>query len=200
MFAQIIIGRVQDVGGLRAQFDKWSSDLRPEAVGFVDSTVGATSDGRFVTVARFESADAARANSNRSEQGAWWKETEALLSDVEFFDSTDVIEVGAGVSPAAGFVQAMVGRIVDGDAFERMLQSMDEWEEQMRDFRPDVLGGITVRHSEDRYLDLIYFVSEAEARVNEAKEPPPEMAAMFEEGMSAVEIAEYLDVTDPWII
>lgn len=200
MFAQIIMGTAKDVDALRVQVDKWREDLRPGATGFVDSTGGVTADGRFVTVARFESADAATANSGRAEQGAWWKETEKLLADVEFFDSTDVIEVGAGVSPAAGFVQAMIGRVIDGDAFERMLQSMDEWEEQMKDFRPDVLGGITVRHSEDRYVDLIYFVSEAEARVNEAKEPPPEMAAMFEEGMSAVEIAEYLDVTDPWIM
>ena len=79
MFVQVIEGRTSDPEGLRAQFDKWVAELEPGATGYVGTTAGVAADGRVVVFARFESEDAARANSERPEQGAWWAETEKLL-------------------------------------------------------------------------------------------------------------------------
>ena len=70
MFVQIIEGKVSDRSGLRRQFDRWESELRPGAAGFLGSTGGVTNDGVGFAIARFESAAAANANSERAEQGA----------------------------------------------------------------------------------------------------------------------------------
>jgi hypothetical protein len=51
----------------------------------------------------------------------------------------------------------------------------------------------------DRYADVGYFTSEAEAREGEKKEPTPEIAEQmrqFEELMSSV---EFIDLKDPWL-
>ena len=40
--------------------------------------MGMCDDGTFVALARFESAEAARRNSDRPEQGEWWAECEPL--------------------------------------------------------------------------------------------------------------------------
>jgi hypothetical protein len=51
-----------------------------------------TEDGRFVALARFESAEAARRNIDRPEQGQWWTETAKLFpSEVTFRDSSHVM-------------------------------------------------------------------------------------------------------------
>ena len=42
MFVQVIEGRVSDRDGLRRQMDKWESELRPGATGFLGSTAGVT--------------------------------------------------------------------------------------------------------------------------------------------------------------
>ena len=75
MFVQVIEGRVADRDALRRQMDRWMSELRPGATGFLGSTAGVTDDGYAIAFARFESAAAAEANSERPEQGRWWAET-----------------------------------------------------------------------------------------------------------------------------
>ena len=52
--------------------DLWVRDLAPDAAGWLGSTGGVTADGRAVAIVRFESAKAARANSDRPEQSDWW--------------------------------------------------------------------------------------------------------------------------------
>ncbi len=199
MFAQVISGKAADPDAMARQQEKWRNDLRPGAAGFINATGGVTADGRFQLVALFDSPESAKVNSDRPEQGEWWAETEPLLSDVEFAESTDVIFMGDGVSPSAGFVQIMNGRVLDEGAYEAMLTGMRESTAAMKEFRPDVLGSLTVRHSGDRFADLIYFTNEAEARSGEAREMPPELAAEFEAMTSAVSVDEYVDLTTPWI-
>ena len=71
--------------------DKWVAEFGPGAEGWLGSTSGVTDEGTFVSLARFESPEAAKKNSDRPEQGAWWEETAALFSDrPEFHDSTTV--------------------------------------------------------------------------------------------------------------
>ena len=69
MFVQVIRGRVTDPEQLHAALDRWSEQLAPGAHGWLGSTAGVTEDGRFVALARFESAEAARRNNDRPEQG-----------------------------------------------------------------------------------------------------------------------------------
>lgn len=76
MFVQVIQGRTSDAEGTRSAMDRWMQDLRPGSIGWLGSTVGVADDGRFVAVARFESAEAADRNSERPEQSRWWEETQ----------------------------------------------------------------------------------------------------------------------------
>ena len=196
MFVQVIEGRVADREGLRRQMEKWMTDLRPGATGFLGSTGGVTEDGKGIAFARFESAAAARANSDRPEQGAWWSESEKCYSgDVTFTESEDTETFLGGGSNDAGFVQIMRGTADRGE-----LHAMDAvFEQAAGSWRPDLIGVFRVWTGPDSYTDVGYFTSEAEAREGEKKEPPPELAeqmGQFEQLMSSV---EFIDLKDPWL-
>ena len=113
MFIQVITGKCSDPEAFKRQGEKWEQELRPGATGFLGSTGGTTEDGRFIEIARFESEEAARANSDRPEQGAWWAETEKVVDGAEFRDSTDIVTFLGGGKDNAGFVQVMRGRVID---------------------------------------------------------------------------------------
>jgi hypothetical protein len=196
MFVQVIEGRVSDREGLRRQMDKWMTDLRPGANGFLGSTAGVTEDGEGIAFARFESAAAAKANSERPEQGAWWDQTAKCYSgDVTFTESEDTETFLGGGSNDAGFVQ-----IMRGTADRDELHAMDAaFERVAGSWRPDLIGVLRVWTGPDRYADVGYFTSEAEAREGEKKEPTPEIAEQmrrFEKLMSGV---EFIDLKDPWL-
>jgi len=200
MFVQVITADVVDAEGLQRQVGRWDEQLRPTAVGFLGSTSGVTAEGRLVVLARFESAAAAQANSGRPEQAAWWLETEKCLANVTFQDSTEAVPMRGGGSDDAGFVQVMRGHVLDSDKVARLLARSAELEAALADHRPDVIGDLTVIHPDGAYTNAVYFTSEAEARANEAKEPPAAMRAMFDEWMSAVRIDEYLDLVEPRLV
>ncbi len=199
MFIQVITARVVDAEGLKGQLERWESDVRPGADGFLGSTGGITDDGRLVVLARFDSEGAARRNSDRPEQGEWWTETEKMLDDVQFKDSVEVVTMRGGGSDDAGFVQVMRGRVVDQAKMDALRSRMDEMAKAMAAHRPDVIGDVVAVHPDASYTDAVYFTSESEARAAEGKEPPPEVQAMFEEFMSAFVVDEYLDLKDPWL-
>jgi hypothetical protein len=198
MFVQVIRGQVSDPGQVHAALDRWSGQLAAGAPGWLGSTAGVTEDGRFVALARFDSAEAARRNSDRPEQGQWWMETSKLFTgEVTFRDSSDVTADVAGDPDTAGFVQVMQGRSSDPDrARELMAQNPDEWAA----FRPDVIGSVAVGHEGGAYTMALYFTSEQAAREGERKEPPPELKALMEEmnQLSASE-PEFLDLRQPWL-
>ena len=85
MFVQVIEGRVSDAEAVHAEMDGWVRGLAPGAKGWLGSTAGVTSSGQLVAIARFESEEAARANSDRPEQGKWWARMESLFSDEPSF-------------------------------------------------------------------------------------------------------------------
>ncbi len=80
MFVQVIQGQVADAERAHAAVDQWARDLAPGATGWLGSTGGVTEDGRFIALARFESEEAARRNSDRPEQDRWWAETARLFT------------------------------------------------------------------------------------------------------------------------
>ena len=197
MFVQVIQGRVRDVDQLRARMDRWIADLSPNAEGWLGSTTGVTADGMGIALARFESADAARRNSERPEQGRWWAETQQLFDgDVTFHDSTDVQPFGRGGSDEAGFVQVIQGRYTD---IQKGLELMRRSEDPLRELRPDVIGGLLCLYGDGGFTQAVYFTSEAEARANEQKQPPPDVQAMFEEEAGITADLAYFDLTDPWL-
>jgi hypothetical protein len=198
MFVQVIRGQVSDVEHVRAALERWLRDLAPGAAGWLGSTGGVTDDGRFVALARFESADAARRNSERPEQDAWWSDvSKGFTGDVTFDDSEDVLVDAVGDLDAAGFVQVIRGRTTDPRrARELMHGDSEEW----RAFRPDVLGSVDVLSDDGRFTTAIYFTSEQEAREGERKEPPPQIRAQMEEMMAlGVGEPEFLDLKRPWL-
>lgn len=194
MFVQVIEGRVADPEGLRRNEDRWRQELQPGAEGFLGSTSGMTDDGRSFLLARFTSAAAARANSERPEQGQWWAEAEKCFDGpVGFSESEEIDTFLSGGSDDAGFVQLMRGR---GDR-EQLRALDDQLAQHASTFRPDLLGGIRAWFDGNRYLEAIYFTSEADARAGEQKEPPPELASALAEFQDTLGDVEFIDLRDP---
>ena len=199
MFAQVIQGKVSDPEAVKAATDRWVRELGPGAAGWLGSTGGTTDDGRYITVVRFESEEAAQRISNRPEQSSWWAETEKLFDgEVTFQDSTDVTLDLHGDPDKAGFVQIMQGRGTDPErARELMAEDSDKWAA----FRPDMIGSVAVGHDGGAYTMVMYFTSEADAREGERKEIPPELQANMEE-MNKISTGEpeFFDLRQPVIL
>jgi hypothetical protein len=198
MFVQVIQGQVSDAAAVRSAFDRWIQDLAPGADAWLGSTAGVTDDGRFIAIARFESEQAARRNSDRPEQDAWWSETAKLFTGgATFTDSTDVTVDITGNPDDAGFVQVIQGRSSDpARATELMGQDSTEWAA----FRPDIIGSVGAGHAGGAYTTVVYFTSEEAAREGERKEMPPTLKAQMDE-MSALNVGtpDFFDLREPWL-
>lgn len=196
MFVQIIEAKVKDRAGVEAERERWDKELKPGAEGFLGSTGGITQDGRMIMMARFESEEAARRNSDRPEQGEWWARMSSHLDgEATFHETTDVSAYGDGGSDDAGFVQVMQGRVNDVEAAKRLGEEMDK---EMPQRRPDVIGGVTSTYDDGAFTDFIYFTSLEEARRNEKEmtEDPPESMKQWAELM--VGEMTYYDLEEPW--
>jgi hypothetical protein len=195
MFLQVIQGTVQDPDGLRRSFDRWIEDLGPGADGWLGTTWGVYGDDSFIALARFDSVDAAKRNSDRPEQGTWWAEAAASVEgEARFTDYDDVIVLGPGGSDDAGFVQIMQGRVVDAERERTMTR---DFAQRPMDFRPDILGGIAAIGDDGTFVQAVYFTSEAEAREGEQKPMPPEMRDMMEESQANTTEITFIDLTSP---
>ena len=197
MFVQIINGRVGDAGAMKAAGDRWNADLRPGAAGWLGTTGGVTADGECVVLARFESAEAAQANSDRAEQGRWWAEAEKCFTgEVSFGNFDNVALIRGGGSDQAGFVQVMLGKTAN-PARERELTG--EFESTSGDFRPDLLGGVVGINDDGSFVQAFYFTSEAEARAGEKQEMPDELRDGFTESQASTIEIRFLDLNEPWL-
>jgi hypothetical protein len=188
MFVQVIEGKVGDRDKLRSQLDRWLKQLAPGATGWLGHTAGVAPDGIFFAAVRFQSAEAAKANSERPEQGAWWEETtQCLEGDVRFADCEDVDTLGSrGGSDDAGFVQVIQGQ---GDR-QAMLAASKGLEGFFARLRPDVLGAYVAWEGEGRFTQLVYFTSEAAAREGERRR---------EIRISAVQFDRFINLSEPWL-
>ena len=196
MFAQVIQGRISDPAALQAAMERWEQELAPGAAGWLGSTGGVTEDGRAIAVVRFDSEEAAQRNSQRPEQDRWWAETSKLYQGgATFTDSTDVTVDLHGDPDQAGFVQIMQGRTTDPDRARQLMNTdSDKWAE----FRPDMIGSVSIGHPDGGYTMVIYFTSEEEAREGERKEIPAELHASMEEmDRLSVGETEFFDLKQP---
>ena len=197
MFIQVIKARTDDRDGLRRQFDSWKNDVKPGAKGYLGTTGGVADDGTVVMLARFESADAARQNSERDQQSSWWNETSKYLSGVEFHDCTEVDTAMGGGSNDAGFLQLIMGRCTNK---ERARELNAQAEGMLAPHRPDVIGTLTAWDG-DWSCDAIYFSSEKAAREGEASmaDAPEDVRKLYEEMPSLYADVTFVDVKQPYL-
>jgi hypothetical protein len=193
MFIQVIQGKVKDAALLERQIESWRRDIKPGAKGYLGSTSGITPDGHGITLARFESEAAAKANSERPEQGRWWSETTpAFAGDPTFYNCGEVDTMFGGGSNDAGFVQIIQARAKDPD---QMRARRAEMEKRLRERRPDILGMVIAWHGDGGFTQAVYFTSEAEARGGEKE---TEQDQLRQEFMSLMEgPPTFFDLTRP---
>jgi hypothetical protein len=174
MFIQIIQGTVTDADALQRSVERWRTEIKPGAHGYLGSTGGVTPDGRGITMVRFDSEADAQANSDRAEQGAWWNEaSKAFGDDVTFHNCTEVESILGGGNNAAGFVQVLQGRTNNQ---EQMRATGREIQDQLHAVRPDILGVVVAFHGDGGFTQAIYFSSEEAARAGEkAMQDKPEL-------------------------
>ena len=196
MFIQIISGKVSDADLLRRQDERWKAELKPGAKGYLGYTGGLTPDGRYIGIARFESAEAAQANSSRPEQDAWYNETvKGFDGEPTFLDTTTVDLPFGGGSNDAGFVQVIQGRAKDP---ERLRSMSTEMEAQLREQRPDILGMLVAWHGDGRdFTQAVYFRSEAETRTHEQEMESSDMAKDYMDMFEGQ--PTYFDLPEPFL-
>jgi heme-degrading monooxygenase HmoA len=195
MFVQVIRGKTKDPAAVRAADENWNENLKPGAKGYLGSTTGIADDGTVVIVVRFESEAAARANSERPEQGEWFANfgSKVFVGQPTFFDSSDIELFRDGGSDDAGFVQVMSGKADDMTRYRKMQKSL---ESKVAEVRPDVIGGITAWTPDGRFIDVTYFTSEADARAGEKKDLPADVQEAMQEFGSAIQ--DYVDLRTVW--
>lgn len=191
MFVQVIEGPVRETDAFHDQLDRWKRDLGDAAPGWLGTTAGVTREGTGLIAARFRSRGMAQTNADRPEQQRWWSETAAYFADLpSFTDYDDVTYFRAGGTDDATFVQVVRGTVNDpATARALFMEGIPDLE------RPEVLGGAAGILPDGSYTMIVFFTSEAEARVGEAAQ---------EDSLTAQLQAlhdtppRYLDLTDPW--
>ena len=189
MFIQVIQAKSSRRDEVRALMEEWG-ELPNEGSGFLGSTNGFTDDGTFIGVVRFESKELAMANSARPETDAMAKRMAELMDGPpEFHDHDDVTTFGDGGSDDAGFVQIIQGKTDDPDALKRV---MTDDTADLREQRPDVIGGTFALGDDGSFTTTIAFTDEASAREGEKNSSPPE------EFQTLMNDVRYFDLRDPW--
>ena len=192
MFIQVMQGKTSQRDQLRALAEAWRDEGGADAVGYLGGTYGVTDGGDFLGVIRFASKDEAMANSARPETGAFAERMGALMDGpVQFHDCGDVTTFLDGGSDEAGFVQVISGHLDDPTRAKEMLADTGD----LREMRPEIIGGTFAISDDGNYFQTVYFTDEASARKGEQTEPPEEVRAELESMMAG---ATFYDLTTPW--
>ncbi len=192
MFIQIIQGKCTRQDECREMGERWRRELGPGAEGWLGGTYGFTDDDQFMAIVRFDSRESAAKNSQRPEQGAWWREMEALFDGpVEFHDCEDVTLMLDGGSDDAGFVQVIRGKVDDAATLKKMMTDT----EQLHEMRPDIIGGTLAIEDDGTFIETIAFTDEESARRGEQIQMPEDVRRAMESAMHDV---TYADLHHPW--
>lgn len=195
MFIQIIQGRCTRQDELRALTDTWRDELGPGAAGWLGGTYGFTDDDQFVGVVRFESREAAMANSARPEQGEWAEQMTALLDGpAEFHDTDDVTLMLDGGSDSAGFVQVIRGKVAEPARLKALMTDT----ETLHQMRPDIIGASLAFEDDGTFTETVAFSGEAAAREAEGQDQPAMPAEVRETLDLAMQGATFYDLHHPW--
>lgn len=198
MFIQVLQGTVTDPEAIHARFTRWDAELGPATEGWLGSTQGVTVEGEFIAVVRFRDEAAARRNSSRPEQGAWWAETESLFAgDVTFHDYPNVTTMLDGGSDEAGFVQVVQGTYTG----ERDPAEMGMDEKRLTELRPEILGATLGWDDTRHFTQTVYFTTRTAARDGErSMAADPGLSAEMEEWLVDVDGLRYLDLENPRMV
>ena len=193
MFIQVIQGRTSHQDEVRMLDKRWLSELAPGAKGWLGSTLGFTDEGLFVEVARFESREAARANSARPEQTAFAEDMGKVFDGpLEFHDCDDVTVMLDGGSDRAGFVQVIQGRVGDAGALKALMADSD----MLHEARPEIIGATLALAEDGSFTETVAFSDEASARRGEREaETPEDVRATLD---AAMRDARFFDLHQPW--
>ena len=192
MFIQVIQGKTSRAEELRAFGEKMRAERGEAPPGWLGSTFGVTDMGDFFGVVRFESREAAAANSGRPETDAFAKELASFMDgEVTFFDSDHTETFLDGGSDEAKFVQ-----VIRGKADPALWQKMGDMS-QLREMRPEIIGGTVAIKDDGSFVETVAFTDEATARKGESEmtaDPPPEVAEALQQLMDG---AEFYDLREP---
>ena len=191
MFIQVIQARSTRPDEVRALTEEWN-DLPDDDSGFLGATYGFTDDDEFIGVIRFESREKAMANSARPETDAMAKRMAELMDGPPTFrDCDDVTEWMDGGSDDAGFVQILQGRTDNPD---RLKEVMNEGIDELRQNRPDIIGGTLALEDDGTFTNTVAFTDEASAREGEQKDTTSD----GEEFRTLMSDVVFLDLHHPW--
>ena len=201
MFIQVIEGSSTRPDVLHRRLELWNRELKPGAIGYLGSTGGCTPDGDCILAVRFESRDAARHNSDRPEQTAWWQGTSRWFAGaVRFHESEDVQVMTHGALEHAQLVQAMDGYVTD---LERAHATEADADAVLAAQRPELLGSVTAYFDDGEFTELAYFatddVARDEARGSRQRSTARAAADAFTEWSEVMLVERYLDLTGPWL-
>lgn len=192
MFIQMIQGSCTRQDDAHALLDEWRRDLAPGAIGWLGGTYGFTDDDQLMAVVRFESREAAMANSNRPEQGAWAERfADVMDGPLEFHDCDDVTLLMDGGSDDAGFVQIIRGRVDDPARLKAMMADTTT----LHEMRPDILGATLAFEPDGTFIETVAFTSEEAAREGERTEPPADLRRELD---YAIKGSTFYDLHHPW--
>jgi hypothetical protein len=192
VFIQIIQGKCTKQDELHALADRWREEIGPGAKGWLGGTYGFSDDDEFMGIVRYESREAAMANSARPEQTAWAEQMMALMDGpVEFHDCDDVTLMMDGGSDEAGFVQVIRGKVADPDRLKAMMADTS----MLHEMRPEILGATLALEDDGTFTETVAFTDEASAREGERKAMPDDVREAFE---SAIQDAKFIDLHHPW--
>jgi quinol monooxygenase YgiN len=192
MFIQVIQSHTDKRAEVRQLFAEWAAEPRTEPNGWLGGTYGFTDDGDLFAVVRFESKEAAMANSARPETDAMSRKLAGLMDGPPtFLDCDDVTVWLDGGSDDAGFVQIMRGHTDDPDQLKALMSDSDD----IREARPEIIGGTLAIADDGTFVQTVAFTSEKAAREGEKVPPPDDRRAAMEQAWGEI---EYFDLNDPW--
>jgi hypothetical protein len=193
VFIQVIQGKCTRQDELRTLAERWRDETGAGTTGWLGGTFGFTDDDDFIGIVRFESREAAMANSARPEQGEWAGKMGALMEgSVEYHDCDDVTTFLDGGSDDAGFVQVMRGHTHDAEGAKAMLAGSAD---ALKSMRPEIIGGTLALEGDGTFTQTIAFTDEESARKGEQQPPPDDVAAQLE---SLFHVDAYYDLHKPW--
>lgn len=196
-FVQVIEAPVADAEQVRAVYHRWFDELAPDAEGWLTATAGITDDGEFVAVVQFASEEAARRNSQREAQDAWWNELSGhLAGEARFHESDEVAAFGENRSDDAGFVHLVRGRAVGLAGVTALVAEHEH--HHIHEHHLPVLGGMLATHGEERFTELVYYPSADEVRDADGR-LPDESVTMVERVADDLLEVQHRYVEDPWL-
>lgn len=195
MFVLTVQSRTSTPDALRQHLLRWPVDVGTSAMGWLGNTAGASADGDFVLLMRFQSEEAALVTGDLPEYGRWWRSCARLLDTKPLFTpSINVTGILSGGTDAAAAVQITRGRAAPA----RLRDSLRQFESLTAAERGTVVGGIVAWHDDNRFTEALYFIARISGPFGQQSVTTPlgRFNAAHEASMLESTV---IDLRDPWL-